>query len=203
MAIMVNLNQGWRMAGDTRRRWTVAARRSPSSSPTTMSCGWRNRWPARTLAGLAALRASRTGVRIAGGEMTRTFKEVVAALDVDAFDVHQPDVVLAGGMLRGRAIAELALARDRWFTPHTWSNGIGLLANLARHGGCRWRTPSSSSRTTAGLDPRAAGFILAEPIGRSRTVSCASRPRPGSGRHGRGRGPPVRRVTRPAVPRLA
>ncbi len=33
-------------------------------------------------------------------------------------------------MLRGRTIAELALARNRWYTPHTWTNGIGLLANL-------------------------------------------------------------------------
>jgi D-galactarolactone cycloisomerase len=33
-------------------------------------------------------------------------------------------------MLRARTVAELALARNRWFTPHTWTNGIGLLANL-------------------------------------------------------------------------
>ena len=29
-----------------------------------------------------------------------------------------------------RTLGELALARNRWFTPHTWTNGIGLLANL-------------------------------------------------------------------------
>ena len=34
------------------------------------------------------------------------------------------------GMLRTRTIAELALLRHRWFTPHTWTNGLGLLANL-------------------------------------------------------------------------
>jgi L-alanine-DL-glutamate epimerase-like enolase superfamily enzyme len=33
-------------------------------------------------------------------------------------------------MLRTRTIAELALLRHRWFTPHTWTNGLGLLANL-------------------------------------------------------------------------
>jgi L-alanine-DL-glutamate epimerase-like enolase superfamily enzyme len=27
-------------------------------------------------------------------------------------------------------VAEVALSRNRWFTPHTWTNGIGLLANL-------------------------------------------------------------------------
>src|SRR5436853_588199 len=82
------------------------------------------------LAGLASLRRSAPGIRIAGGEMTRTFADGLAALDADAFDVYQPDVVLASGMLRTRTIAEVALARNRWFTPHTWTNGIGLLANL-------------------------------------------------------------------------
>jgi L-alanine-DL-glutamate epimerase-like enolase superfamily enzyme len=86
--------------------------------------------PGDDLAGLAALRAAATGVRIAGGEMTRTFGETLAALDADAFDVYQPDVVLSGGMLRGRTIGELAIARQRWYTPHTWTNGLGLLANL-------------------------------------------------------------------------
>ena len=62
--------------------------------------------------------------------MTRTFAEALAALDADAFDVYQPDAVLAAGMLRTRTVAEVALARNRWFTPHTWTNGIGLLANL-------------------------------------------------------------------------
>ena len=62
--------------------------------------------------------------------MTRTFAELLAAIEADAFDVYQPDVVLAAGMSRTRTLAELALARNRWFTPHTWTNGIGLLANL-------------------------------------------------------------------------
>ena len=61
--------------------------------------------------------------------MTRTFAEGLAALDADAFDVYQQDVVLTG-MARARTLAELALARNRWFTPHTWTNGIGVLANL-------------------------------------------------------------------------
>ncbi len=44
--------------------------------------------------------------------MTRTFAEALAALDADAFDVYQGDVVLAGGMLRTRTLGELALARE-------------------------------------------------------------------------------------------
>ena len=45
-------------------------------------------------------------------------------------DVVQTDVVLAGGIEGARAVAELADAHGRTWSPHTWSNGYGLLANL-------------------------------------------------------------------------
>ena len=38
--------------------------------------------------------------------------------------------MLALGISGVRTLAELALRSNRWFTPHTWTNGIGLLANL-------------------------------------------------------------------------
>jgi L-alanine-DL-glutamate epimerase-like enolase superfamily enzyme len=131
MAIMVDLNQGWRMAGDTTAALDPVAARAIIDRLAEYDVLWVEEPLAGTdLRGLAGLRASAPGTRIAGGEMTRTFAETLAALDADAFDVYQPDVVLAAGMLRTRTIAELALARNRWFTPHTWTNGLGLLANL-------------------------------------------------------------------------
>src|SRR4029079_18256911 len=45
-------------------------------------------------------------------------------------DVIQPDVVLAGGTGRSRRIAALAALHGRMWSPHTWSNGYGLVANL-------------------------------------------------------------------------
>ena len=96
--------------------------------------------------------------------MARTQAELLAALDADAFDVYQPDVVLAGGMLRTRTVAELALARNRWFTPHTWTNGIGLLANLhvvaGVGGGPFVELPYDPPHWT----PERRDFMLAEPI---------------------------------------
>jgi D-galactarolactone cycloisomerase len=131
MAIMVDLNQGWRMAGDVTPPVDVVAARRIASRLAELDVLWLEEPLAGTdLRGLAALRASAPGIRIAGGEMTRTFAETLAALDADAFDVYQPDAVLAAGMLRTRTIGELAIARSHWFTPHTWTNGIGLLANL-------------------------------------------------------------------------
>ena len=131
MDLMVDLNQGWRMAGDVSPSIDVRTARSIAVRLAELDVLWLEEPLAGTdLRGLAALRASAPGIRIAGGEMTRTFAEELAALDADAFDVYQPDVVLAAGMLRTRTLAELALARNRWFTPHTWTNGIGVLANL-------------------------------------------------------------------------
>jgi L-alanine-DL-glutamate epimerase-like enolase superfamily enzyme len=165
MAIMVDLNQGWRMAGDMSRSLDPVAAREIAAQLADLGVVWVEEPLAGTdLAGLAALRASAPGIRIAGGEMTRTFAELVAAVEADAFDVFQPDVVLAGGMLRGRTIAELALARNRWYTPHTWTNGIGLLANLHVAAGVGGGPFIEFPYDPPGWTPERRDFMLAEPI---------------------------------------
>jgi len=165
MAIMVDLNQGWRMAGDTSRSLDPVAARGIAIRLAEYGVLWLEEPLAGTdLTGLAALRASGPGVRIAGGEMTRTFHESLAAIEADAFDVHQPDVVLAGGMLRTRTIAELALAGNRWFTPHTWTNGIGLLANLHVAAGVGGGPFLEFPYDPPGWTPERRDFMLAEPL---------------------------------------
>ena len=62
--------------------------------------------------------------------MVRTMAEMSALIEADAYDIYQPDVALAVGMLRARQVSEQANLKHRAFTPHTWSNGLGLLANL-------------------------------------------------------------------------
>jgi L-alanine-DL-glutamate epimerase-like enolase superfamily enzyme len=96
--------------------------------------------------------------------MTRTFTELLAAVEADAFDVHQPDVVLAAGMLRTRTVAEVALARNRWFTPHTWTNGIGLLANLHVAAGVGGGPYIEFPYDPPGWTAERRDFMLAEPI---------------------------------------
>jgi len=166
MDIMVDLNQGWRMAGDATASLDPVAARSIATRLAAHGVLWLEEPLAGTdLRGLAALRASSPGVRIAGGEMTRTFTEQLAALDADAFDVVQSDVVLAAGMSRTRTLAELALARNRWFTPHTWTNGIGLLANLAVAAGVGAGPFLEFPYDRPGWTPERRDFMLAEPIG--------------------------------------
>jgi len=130
MEIMVDLNQAWRMPGDIDPALDPASARRTVAELGELGVLWvEEPLPGADVKGLARLR-SETGVRIAGGEMTRTVPELLDYLDADSLDVYQPDVVLAVGMSRARLVAELALLKNRWFTPHTWTNGLGLLANL-------------------------------------------------------------------------
>lgn len=128
--ILTDLNQAWRMPGD------IAPALDPVTVERTVAalqeCGVR--WveeplPYGDVSGLVELRR-RTGVRVAGGEMLRSLDDALSYLDHDALDVYQMDAVLGLGMSRVRTVAELARHRNRRFAPHTWTNGIGLLANL-------------------------------------------------------------------------
>jgi D-galactarolactone cycloisomerase len=114
--------------------------------------------------GMRSLRAA-TGVRIGGGEMARTFEDLRLTLDADALDVYQPDVVLALGISTARTFAELALRRNRWFTPHTWTNGIGLLANLHVCAGVGGGPYLEYPYDPPGWTSERRDFMLAEPVG--------------------------------------
>lgn len=132
MQIMVDLNRSWRMAGDLSPPLDLAAVHALVARLRELDVFWvEEPLPYADRAGLAALRAGAgMGMRIAGGEMLDSVDAVLAHLEHDLLDVYQTDVVLALGMSRARTLGELALLRNRSFTPHTWTNGIGLLANL-------------------------------------------------------------------------
>ena len=76
----------------------------------------------------------------------------------------QPDVVLAVGMLRARTVGEYALLRHRWFTPHTWTNGLGLLANLHVAAGVGGGPFIEFPYDPPGWTPQRRDFFLAQPL---------------------------------------
>ncbi len=86
------------------------------------------------------------------------------ALELDALDVYQPDAVLALGISGARTLADLALRRNRWFTPHTWTNGIGLLANLHLCCGVGGGPFIEYPYDPPGWTPERRDFMLAEPL---------------------------------------
>lgn len=164
LEIMVDLNQAWRMAGDIAPGLGPQAARAVVQELAELDVLWiEEPLPAEDLAGLRMLREA-TGGRIAGGEMAEGFGELRRALDADALDVFQPDVVLALGVSGARTLGELALRANRWFTPHTWTNGIGLLANLHVVCGIGGGPFVEFPYDPPGWTPERRDFMLAEPV---------------------------------------
>jgi len=85
-------------------------------------------------------------------------------MSAGALDVVQPDAVLSTGLLRARTIAEFAQLRHCWFTPHTWTNGLGLLANLHVAAGAGGGPYLEFPYDPPGWTERRRDFFLAEPL---------------------------------------
>jgi L-alanine-DL-glutamate epimerase-like enolase superfamily enzyme len=162
--IIVDLNQWWRMPGDVQPGLGPAEARRVIERLVAYDVLWvEEPLAGEDLAGMRTLR-ERTGVRIAGGEMARTFEELRLAIEADALDVYQPDVVLSLGISGARTLADLALRRNRWFTPHTWTNGIGLLANLHVCAGVGGGPMIEFPYDPPAWTPERRDFMLAEPV---------------------------------------
>jgi D-galactarolactone cycloisomerase len=181
LEIIVDLNQWWRMPGDVERGLGPADARRVLERLGSYGVLWvEEPLPGSDLGGMRTLRDT-TGVRIGGGEMARTFDELFSALSGDALDVFQPDVVLALGVSGARTLAELALRRNRWFTPHTWTNGIGLLANLHVCAGVGGGPYLEFPYDPPGWTPGRRDFMLAEPVAVSRDGTLRVPDAPGLG----------------------
>ena len=130
LRIMIDANQGWRMPGDREPRWDVATAAQCARALDELGVWWLEE-PLRTddPDGYASLR-SRTSLRIAAGEMIRSASEARDLVVRGQVDVLQCDVLFVGGLGGCRRLAALADLHGRAWSPHTWSNGLGLVANL-------------------------------------------------------------------------
>lgn len=165
LAILVDLNQWWRMPGDIEPGLGPPDARRVIDELAELGVLWvEEPLAGGDLDGMRMLRHA-TGVRIAGGEMARSFEELRLALEGDALDVVQPDVVLALGVSGARTLADLALRRNRWFSPHTWTNGIGVLANLHVCCGVGGGPFLEYPYDPPGWIPERRDFMLASPLG--------------------------------------
>jgi D-galactarolactone cycloisomerase len=164
MEIMVDLNQAWRMPGDIGPALDFATVASTAARLRELDVFWLEEpLPREDVRGYASLRQER-GLRIAGGEMARTTRELEAFEAADALDVYQPDAVLSVGLLRERELAERVTARGHFFTPHTWTNGIGLLANLHLTAGVGGGPYFEFPYDPPGWTPERRDFMLAGPV---------------------------------------
>lgn len=130
MTLLVDANQAWRMPWDTRPSWDLQQALRVAAALSELDVYWLEEPLHRhNYSGLAELRR-RAGVRIAAGEGIREFSELHQYLDRGSLDVYQPDVVWSTGILRGIQLAREVQARGHIYSPHTWGDGLVLLANL-------------------------------------------------------------------------
>ena len=61
--------------------------------------------------------------------MTRELYEFRDLITEGCLDVLQPDAALVGGVTGLRRVALMAQEHNLVFTPHTWTNGMGVVAN--------------------------------------------------------------------------
>ena len=129
LELLVDCNQGWRMPWDTQAPWTLKDALAVARELERLGVYWMEEPLHRgDRSGMKALRDA-TDVRIAAGEMTRQLHELRDLVTGGCIDVLQPDAALVGGISGLRRMAVLAQEHGVQFTPHTWTNGMGLTAN--------------------------------------------------------------------------
>jgi L-alanine-DL-glutamate epimerase-like enolase superfamily enzyme len=129
LELLVDCNQGWQLPRDTAAPWKLKEAVTVARELARLGVFWMEEPLHRgDYAGMRALRES-VDVRIAGGEMTRQEHELRELVIRGCLDVLQPDAALVGGITGLRRIAMLAQEHNILFTPHTWTNGMGVMAN--------------------------------------------------------------------------
>lgn len=127
--LMVDCNQGWRMSWDAYAPWSLKDAVPVARELERLGVYWMEEPLHRSdREGMRRLREM-VDIRIAGGEMTRELYEFRDLIRDGCLDVIQPDAALVGGITGLRRIATMAQENNLVFTPHTWTNGMGVTAN--------------------------------------------------------------------------
>ena len=130
MDIMVDLNQWWRMAGDVSPARDLAAVRRIAAELAELGVLWLEEpLPGGDLAGMRSLR-EQTGIRAAGGGWPGPCRSCSARWRPGRWTWCSLTSCSRWACSGPGPSPTPARMRHRWFTPHTWTNGLGLLANL-------------------------------------------------------------------------
>lgn len=182
MELMVDANQGWPIHGfGPYPRWSLKRAMDFARAAEDLNLRWLEEpLYKQDYAGYAALRRA-TRVPIAGGEFNVDLPEFRDLIGQGCLDVVQPDVTLSTGILNGKKVAGMAEAANLEFSPHTWTNGLGLAANLqlmAASPNCPY---CEFPYEPPGWVPEARDFMLAEPFRVDRDGFIAVPQQPGLG----------------------
>ena len=119
-------------------------------------------------------------VPIAGGELHSSgLPELKMMIERRCYKIFQPDAIFAGGIAQTFEVTRLCGKHGLLYTPHTWTNGIGMAVNLqvfAASGFAR-ETEMEYPYSPPGWVVEARDAILEEPFVHDRgTLDTPTRP---------------------------
>lgn len=165
LTLMVDANKGWsvRVMQDEPQWSYKDALQCARELEDIGGIGWLEEpLPKHDYDGYARLREA-TDIPIAGGEFNDGLHELREFVDRDAVDVLQPDTMLVTGVSGAIEAAGMAAVNGIEYVPHTWTNGIGLVANL--HVMAAVDSPWCEFPIEPPWTPSVRDFMLEEPIG--------------------------------------
>jgi len=132
MKIGVDANQGWRVTivGDA-PLWDLNRAKRFADACADAGISWiEEPLPMDSYTDLSELTAY-SRVPIAGGELhTSGLPELRLMIQWRCYHIFQPDAIFAGGIAQVFEVAKLCREHGLLYSPHTWTNGIGLAVNL-------------------------------------------------------------------------
>jgi L-alanine-DL-glutamate epimerase-like enolase superfamily enzyme len=182
--LAVDANQGWRVALiDDAPQWDLDRARSFADACADLGVRWIEE-PLDMYAydELAELR-SVSRVPIAGGELNGGWHEFKVMMEKGSLDIYQPDATMGGGIGDILRVIEACRQRDLDFSPHTWTNGLGLLVNLHVWAAGPRRLPLEYPLEPPGWVPEVRDGLLTQPIDVDADGSVAIPDGPGLGVH--------------------
>lgn len=131
MTLMVDANQAHVMPSPGPHNfWSYSDALQVARAMQDLGAAWLEeplpRYDLKQLASLCAV----VDIPIAGGELNIGLHEYKQLVDMECYDIIQADCSFSEGIFQLRKVAGLAELAYKQFIPHTWSNGIGLAANL-------------------------------------------------------------------------
>jgi len=178
---MVDCNQGWRMSWDTYAPWSLKDAVQVARELERLGVYWMEEPLHRgDRAGMRRLREM-VDVRVAGGEMTRELYEFRDLITEGCLDILQPDAALVGGLTGLRRVALMAQEHNLVFMPHTWTNGIGVVANAHLTAGIADAPFLEFPYDPPEWDVDRRDYMMAEPLNVDNAGNIVLSDRPGMG----------------------
>jgi D-galactarolactone cycloisomerase len=165
MDIGVDANQGWRVALiDDAPLWTLERATDFARACADLGVRWieepLDMYAYDDLAELCRC----SSVPIAGGELNGGWHEFKVMLEKGSYDIYQPDATMGGGVGDAKRVMDACRERGLGYTPHTWTNGLGLLINLHVYAAGARDHPIEYPYDPPGWVPEARDGLLVEPI---------------------------------------